>query len=95
MSEFEEDATLKICLWVSLFCTERAAVAAKIAAGDNDFIAIVIVADSNQPAMPCGASRKVLAEFNARSKSLRPQSDSRGRSLALSDLLPLPKPGIV
>lgn len=63
MSEFEEDATLKICLWVSLFCTERAAVAAKIAAGDNDFIAIVIVADSNQPAMPCGASRKVLAEL--------------------------------
>jgi hypothetical protein len=46
-----------------------------------------------QISQPClaGASRQVWRSFNARSKSLRPQSDSRRRSLAPSDLLPLPK----
>jgi len=28
--------------------------AAAITASDNDFIAVPIVADSNQPAVPCG-----------------------------------------
>ena len=77
-----------------VFCGERA-MAVAIAAGDNDFIAVAIVGDSNQPAVPSGAfSQVVLAEINGRSKSLRPQSNLRGRSLALSDLLPL-KRGIV
>jgi cytidine deaminase len=73
-----------------VFCGERA-MAVAIAAGDNDFI----VGDSNQPAVPSGAFSQVLAEINGRSKSLRPQSNLRGRSLALSDLLPLSKRGIV
>jgi cytidine deaminase len=77
-----------------VFCGERA-MAVAIAAGDNDFIAVAIVGDSNQPAVPSGAFYQVLAEINGRSKSLRPQSNPRGRSLALSDLLPLSRRGIV
>jgi len=37
--------------------------AAAITTGDNDFIAVAIVADSNQPAMPCGSLPPSLAEF--------------------------------
>jgi cytidine deaminase len=37
--------------------------AAAITAGDNDLIAVPIVADRNQPAVPCGA-RQVLTEIN-------------------------------
>ena len=37
-----------------VFCGERA-MAVAIAAGDNDFIAVAIVGDSNQPAVPSRA----------------------------------------
>ncbi|HAF02174.1 MAG TPA: cytidine deaminase, partial [Spartobacteria bacterium] len=45
-------------------CAERAAVAAAIAEGEKDFVAIAVVTDSDAPALPCGACRQVLAEFN-------------------------------
>lgn len=44
-------------------CAERNAVFAAIAAGEREFDAIAIVADSKQPVTPCGACRQVLVEF--------------------------------
>ncbi|MGB8169427.1 MAG: cytidine deaminase [Chthoniobacteraceae bacterium] len=45
-------------------CAERNAVFAAIAAGEREFEAIAIVADSRQPVSPCGACRQVLVEFS-------------------------------
>src|ERR1700760_1380000 len=46
-------------------CAERAAVFAAVAAGEADFEAIAVVADSVQPVTPCGACRQVLVEFSS------------------------------
>ena len=77
-------------------CAEEAAVAAAIAGGERDFTAIAVVADSNEPAMPCGACRQVLAEFNPNIEVMTATADGRQKeTLLLSDLLPRPRQGIL
>jgi cytidine deaminase len=77
-------------------CAEEAAVAAAVAGGERDFTAIAVVADSNEPAMPCGACRQVLAEFNPNIEVTTATADGRQEeTLLLSDLLPRPKQGIL
>ena len=77
-------------------CAEEAAVAAAIAGGERDFTAIAVVADSNEPAMPCGACRQVLAEFNPDIEVMTATADGRMEgTFMLSDLLPRAKQGIL
>src|SRR5437879_12996736 len=45
-------------------CAEEAAVAAAVASGEKEFVAVAEVADSKEPAIPCGGCRQILAEFN-------------------------------
>jgi cytidine deaminase len=44
-------------------CAERTAVFCAICDGSRHFTKIVIVADSDEPVMPCGICRTVLSEF--------------------------------
>ncbi|MGO9135111.1 MAG: cytidine deaminase [Methylovirgula sp.] len=44
-------------------CAEASAIAAMIAAGERQIAAVLIVADSAEPIMPCGACRQRLFEF--------------------------------
>ena len=44
-------------------CAERNAIFSAISAGEREFEAIAIVADSKSPVTPCGACRQVMAEF--------------------------------
>ncbi len=43
-------------------CAERHAVAAAVAAGSRDLLALAVVTATSPPASPCGACRQVLAE---------------------------------
>ena len=45
-------------------CAERSAMAQAVAAGHTDPITLVLYAPTAEPAMPCGACRQFLAEFN-------------------------------
>jgi cytidine deaminase len=45
-------------------CAERACISAAIVAGNQNFRAIALVADTQSPVATCGACGQVLAEFN-------------------------------
>lgn len=76
-------------------CAERAAVAAAISAGSRDFVAIAVVTDSKRPALPCGACRQVLAEFNLSMKILASTLTGEVEEFEVAELLPKPRQGIL
>jgi cytidine deaminase len=76
-------------------CAERSAVAAAVAAGHRDLDAIAILTDSKKPALPCGACRQVLAEFNPSMKVIAATVDGETEQFSLKDLLPLPTQGLL
>lgn len=67
-------------------CAERVAVAKAVSEGERDFVAIAIV--SQVGAMPCGACRQVLAEFNAELRVIVADVEGNSRQFRLSGLLP-------
>jgi cytidine deaminase len=75
-------------------CAERAAVFAAIAAGQPELIAIAIVTDALEPAMPCGACRQVLAEFNPLIKIIASTTQDERQEFVLTDLLPRANQGL-
>jgi cytidine deaminase len=76
-------------------CAERSAVAAAISAGERDFVVIAVVANSKKPALPCGACRQVLAEFNPAMKVVAATPDGVSQEFELTELLPKPAQGIL
>jgi cytidine deaminase len=76
-------------------CAERAAVAAAIANGEKDFVAIAVVADSEEPVLPCGGCRQVLAEFNPAIKIVASTMTHRRQEFSLTELLPRPRQGVM
>lgn len=76
-------------------CAERSAIATAIAEGDKDFVAVAIVTAGKKPAIPCGACRQVLAEFNPSIKILAATIDGKAQEFSLAELLPFPSQGIL
>lgn len=76
-------------------CAERNAVFAAVAAGCREFARIVIVADTAEPASPCGACRQVLAEFEPDLEVVLANFRGKSVSYKLSELLPRPTTGIL
>jgi len=76
-------------------CAEQAAVAAAVANGETDFVAVAVVTDSKEPVMPCGACRQVLAEFNPAVRVISANLEGRTETHSLSELLPRALQGIL
>jgi cytidine deaminase len=76
-------------------CAEEGAVAAAISAGEKDFVAIAVATNSKEPAMPCGACRQVLAEFNPEMEVITSTIDGREETARVNELLPGAKQGIL
>jgi cytidine deaminase len=76
-------------------CAERIAIASAVAAGEREFVAIGVVADTSEPIVPCGACRQFLAEF-APDLIIVSATVQGGQKIEnLSHLLPDPKRGIL
>lgn len=44
-------------------CAEAGAIAAMVASGEHNVVAVAVIADSPEPVSPCGGCRQKLAEF--------------------------------
>jgi cytidine deaminase len=76
-------------------CAERNAIFAAVAAGEREFEAIAIVADSREPVTPCGACRQVLAEFGLDMSVCSANLEGDTFTSTIRELLPRAKEGIL
>jgi cytidine deaminase len=68
-------------------CAERAALAAAVAAGERELVALVITSGAKTPTPPCGICRQCLAEL-APSLPIRSYTEDVHAEYELSSLLP-------
>jgi cytidine deaminase len=68
-------------------CAERAAMAAAVAAGEREFVALAIVSGAPKPTPPCGICRQCLAELGP-SLPIRSFSGTTLAEYTLAELLP-------
>ena len=68
-------------------CAERTAIAAAVTAGEYEFEALAVIADSPEPCAPCGMCRQVLVEFPI-ARIILANTAGDLRILTPADLLP-------
>jgi cytidine deaminase len=76
-------------------CAERVAAVAAVQAGDRDFIALAVAANTAIPVAPCGACRQFLAEFNQALSIYSATHTGKQKAWSLSQLLPFSCDGIL
>lgn len=68
-------------------CAERTAIYNAISSGEEDILALAVVAESARPVPPCGACRQVVAEFRI-PRILMANLAGDVKEMTLSELLP-------
>ena len=68
-------------------CAERTAIFKAISSGEEDILAIAVVAEGVNPVPPCGACRQVIAEFNIPHILMANLADE-AKEMTLEELLP-------
>ena len=68
-------------------CAERAAIAAAVTAGEREFEALAVIADSPAPCAPCGMCRQMLMEFPLK-RIILANTAGATRILTPAELLP-------
>ncbi|MBO8141429.1 MAG: cytidine deaminase [Firmicutes bacterium] len=69
-------------------CAERVALGAAVASGEREFLAIAVVADTDEPVTPCGMCRQSLAEFAPDLVVILANGKGQRRITTLAELLP-------
>ncbi|GAA6158580.1 cytidine deaminase [Ruegeria sp. HU-ET01832] len=70
-------------------CAEAGAIAAMVAAGEQELTEVYVVASSPQPVPPCGGCRQKLAEFGKREVKVTLASvEGSEMKTTIGDLLP-------
>ncbi len=80
-----ENRSFGLCI-----CAERTAVAAAVAAGHRELIALAVVTDCSPAAVPCGMCLETLTEFASDLPILVANVDGDRRRLTLRELHPTP-----
>ena len=92
---FYQGCNIENAAYTPTICAERTTVFKAVSEGEREFSALAIVWDGNDPAMPCGVCRQVLAEFCPMDMPvICGKKDATYVIYALSELLPgafLPK----
>lgn len=73
--------------WSLTMCAERTAIFSAIAKGARKLVVLAIVADTEEPVMPCGACRQVMAEFGIE-KIIIGNIKGETRETTIEELLP-------
>ena len=71
-------------------CAERVALFKAVSEGSTRLEAVALITDTEEPVMPCGACRQVLAEFNPDMMVFSGTQKGKTVSRRLSELLPEP-----
>ena len=74
-------------------CAERVAIFTAIAAGEQELLAMAVVADIPTPVVPCGLCRQVLVEFSPACLIIMGNLIGQVEIRLLSDLFPQPFSG--
>jgi cytidine deaminase len=70
-------------------CAERAAICRMIASGDRGIVTVAVFVDADEPAMPCGICRQLIAEHGAHAEVVTATPKASKRA-TIQHLLPDP-----
>lgn len=68
-------------------CAERNAIAAAVAAGEREIVAVAVFTEAEPPALPCGICRQVIQELGPKAVIVS-RTPSARRQTTLEELLP-------
>ncbi|MGE3959211.1 MAG: cytidine deaminase [Vicinamibacterales bacterium] len=71
-------------------CAERVAMFKALSEGHREFVAVAVVADTQEPTPPCGACRQILWEFGGDLEVFLANLTEHKGTFRMKDLLPLP-----
>lgn len=69
-------------------CAERTAIFKAVSEGERDFVAMAVVADSEELSAPCGACRQVMAEFGEDIRVIMVNLEGKRLEMTSGELLP-------
>lgn len=78
-----ENAAYPVCM-----CAERTALFAAVAAGETEFVAMAVIAESDRPVPPCGMCRQALWELAPNMRILLANLRGAERQTSPGALLP-------